>query len=56
MKNQGFARAAQQAAAQAIRREVLPEDIAAAALFLCSDGAGAITGQTLIVDGGTCYG
>ncbi|MCZ8259626.1 MAG: SDR family NAD(P)-dependent oxidoreductase [Beijerinckiaceae bacterium] len=43
-------------AAQAIRREVLPEDIAAAALFLCSDGAGAITGQTLIVDGGTCYG
>jgi NAD(P)-dependent dehydrogenase (short-subunit alcohol dehydrogenase family) len=42
--------------AQSIRREIQPEDIAAAALFLCSDGAAAITGQTLIVDGGTCYG
>jgi NAD(P)-dependent dehydrogenase (short-subunit alcohol dehydrogenase family) len=42
--------------AQTLKREIQPEDIAAAALFLCSDGASAITGQTLIVDGGTCYG
>jgi NAD(P)-dependent dehydrogenase (short-subunit alcohol dehydrogenase family) len=42
--------------AQSLKREIQPEDIAAAALFLCSDGASAITGQTLIVDGGTCYG
>jgi NAD(P)-dependent dehydrogenase (short-subunit alcohol dehydrogenase family) len=43
-------------AAQAIKRELQPEDIAAAALFLCSRGASAITGQTLIVDGGISYG
>ena len=29
-----------------------PEDIAAAAAFLCSDEASYITGQTLYVDGG----
>ncbi|WP_181304089.1 SDR family NAD(P)-dependent oxidoreductase [Rufibacter sp. XAAS-G3-1] len=29
-----------------------PEDIAEAALFLCSDKAGFITGQSLIIDGG----
>lgn len=29
-----------------------PEDIAGAVLFLCSDGASFITGQTLAVDGG----
>ncbi len=43
-------------AAQTIHREMFPRDIAAAALFLCSSDAQAITGQTLIVDGGTCYG
>lgn len=43
-------------AAQSIRTELVPRDIAAAALFLCSADAKAITGQTLIVDGGTCYG
>jgi NAD(P)-dependent dehydrogenase (short-subunit alcohol dehydrogenase family) len=42
--------------AQALKREIQPGDVAAAALFLCSESARGITGQTLIVDGGTCYG
>lgn len=32
-----------------------PEDIAEAALFLCSDSASWITGTTLVVDGGVTY-
>jgi 3-oxoacyl-[acyl-carrier protein] reductase len=42
------------AAAEAtpVRRVGQPEDIAAAAAFLCSDEASFITGQTLYVDGG----
>ena len=35
-----------------VRRVGFPEDIAAAASFLCSDEASYITGQTLYVDGG----
>jgi len=35
-----------------VRRVGHPEDIAAAAAFLCSDEASFITGQTLYVDGG----
>ncbi|GAB4549110.1 MAG: 3-oxoacyl-ACP reductase FabG [Anaerolineae bacterium] len=34
----------------------LPQEVAAAALFLCSDAASFITGQTLIVDGGLSVG
>jgi NAD(P)-dependent dehydrogenase (short-subunit alcohol dehydrogenase family) len=30
-----------------------PEDIVGAVLFLCSDAAGFITGQSIYVDGGT---
>jgi 3-oxoacyl-[acyl-carrier protein] reductase len=35
-----------------VRRVGFPDDIAAAAAFLCSDEASFITGQTLYVDGG----
>ncbi|MFW0796712.1 SDR family NAD(P)-dependent oxidoreductase [Gordonia sp. CPCC 205515] len=35
-----------------VRRSGLPEDIAAAATFLCSDHAGFITGQVIGVNGG----
>jgi 3-oxoacyl-[acyl-carrier protein] reductase len=35
-----------------VQRMGTPEDMAAAAAFLCSDRAGFITGQVLIVDGG----
>ncbi|MEP6815554.1 MAG: glucose 1-dehydrogenase [Marmoricola sp.] len=38
--------------ANPIKRVGYPEDIAAAAAFLCSDEASYITGQTLYVDGG----
>jgi 3-oxoacyl-[acyl-carrier protein] reductase len=40
---------------QCIQRHETPDDLAAAALFLASDGAGFITGQSLTVDGGTTH-
>ncbi|MCW2767070.1 MAG: short-chain dehydrogenase/reductase [Nocardioides sp.] len=44
------------AEANPVRRVGYPEDIAAAAAFLCSDEASYITGQTLYVDGGSKLG
>ena len=44
------------AEANPVRRVGIPEDIAAAAAFLCSDEASYITGQTLYVDGGAKLG
>jgi 3-oxoacyl-[acyl-carrier protein] reductase len=44
------------AASNPVRRVGFPEDIAAAAAFLCSDDASFITGQTLYVDGGRKLG
>jgi 2-hydroxycyclohexanecarboxyl-CoA dehydrogenase len=35
-----------------LRRAGTPDDIAAACSFLCSDGAGYITGQVIGVNGG----
>jgi D-xylose 1-dehydrogenase len=37
---------------QALKRELLPEDVARLALFLASDDSSTITGQNFIIDGG----
>ena len=39
--------------AQALKRPLVPEDTAHVVRFLASDGAEALTGQVLLVDGGT---
>ena len=42
-------------AARTIKRDQTPEDIVAAAVFLCSPGAGFVTGQTIVIDGGQYF-
>jgi NAD(P)-dependent dehydrogenase (short-subunit alcohol dehydrogenase family) len=42
-------------ARQALPRSLTPDDVAATVAFLCRDGAEAITGQTLSVDGGLVF-
>ena len=39
-----------------LHRLGVPEDIAAGALYLCSDAASWITGHTLVIDGGALLG
>jgi D-xylose 1-dehydrogenase len=39
-------------AAQALKRDILPEDVARLVLFLGADDSGAITNQSYVVDGG----
>ena len=54
-----FARALWEPAGEAIARRLplrrlgQPEDVARCALFLCSDAASWITGETVVVDGGS---
>jgi NAD(P)-dependent dehydrogenase (short-subunit alcohol dehydrogenase family) len=43
------------AARRAIARSMVPDDLVGAVRFLCSDSSAFITGQTLIVDGGTVF-
>jgi len=44
--------AAEIMAAQALKRELVPEDVARLVLFLAADDSSAITGQNHIIDGG----
>jgi NAD(P)-dependent dehydrogenase (short-subunit alcohol dehydrogenase family) len=39
-------------ASQALKREILPEDVARLVLFLAADDSSAITNQNYVVDGG----
>jgi NAD(P)-dependent dehydrogenase (short-subunit alcohol dehydrogenase family) len=47
------AQLAEQVARRSLKRPQQPEDVAGAVAFLCSDLAGYITGQSLVVDGGS---
>ena len=38
-----------------LKRDQFPEDLAAAAVFLCSPGSAFMTGQTIVVDGGQYF-
>ena len=42
-------------ARQCIKRLERPEDVVGAVMFLCSDAAAFITGQSLVVDGGLYF-
>jgi NAD(P)-dependent dehydrogenase (short-subunit alcohol dehydrogenase family) len=43
------------AGGRALGREMLPDDLVGAVLFLASDAGGFVTGQTMIVDGGVVF-
>jgi NAD(P)-dependent dehydrogenase (short-subunit alcohol dehydrogenase family) len=42
-------------AARTLQRDQVPEDVAGAVVFLCSDAADFITGQTIVIDGGQYF-
>jgi len=43
------------AARRAVPRPMEPGDLAPVVSFLCSEGSGFLTGQTLVVDGGVTF-
>lgn len=45
---------AQVHAAQSLKRDVAPEEVARVVVFLASDEASAVTGSSYVVDGGRC--
>jgi len=51
LENEAFM--ARRMAMTPLRRPGTPEEVAGAAHFLCSDAGGFVTGQTIVVDGGT---
>jgi NAD(P)-dependent dehydrogenase (short-subunit alcohol dehydrogenase family) len=42
-------------AARTLQRDQQPEDVVGAVVFLCGPGAGFITGQTMVIDGGQYF-
>ena len=42
-------------AARTLQRDQVPEDVVGAVVFLCSPGAGFVTGQTIVIDGGQYF-
>ena len=42
-------------AARTLQRDQVPEDVVGAVVFLCGPGAGFITGQTMVIDGGQYF-
>jgi NAD(P)-dependent dehydrogenase (short-subunit alcohol dehydrogenase family) len=40
---------------QSLRQALQPDDVVGTVLFLAGDGAKLITGQTIMVDGGTVF-
>ena len=41
--------------ARTLKRDQVPEDVVGAVVFLCGPGAGFITGQTMVIDGGQYF-
>jgi NAD(P)-dependent dehydrogenase (short-subunit alcohol dehydrogenase family) len=41
--------------ARTLKRDQVPEDVVGAVVFLCGPGAGFITGQTMVIDGGQFF-